>query len=365
MVREKNGLPKHCSWASDRHGKRRVRFRHRGFSTYLTGIPWSDDFMRQYAAALEGVKAQANNIGADKRTIPGSLNALIASWYRTDFGRLKPSTQRLWRVIIEPFRREHGDKPVARLQRKHVRDIIAAKAATPEAANNLLKVLRVLLNYAVDIDMIRSNPAIGVKRYKSRGGGIHTWGEDEITRFEEYYPLGTKPRLALALLLYTAQRRGDVVRFGLQHITGGDAIALRQEKTDTPLLIPIHPELATALAAVPKNNMTFLLSDRGKPFTPESFGNWFRARCNEAGLSHCSAHGLRKAAATRLAQAGCSAKQIMAITGHKTLVEVARYTEAAEQQRLARAALRIQLGAEREQDLSNLATRLDKKPKSS
>jgi integrase len=227
MLRTKNGLPRHCSWASDRHGKRRVRFRKRGFSIYLTGIPWSDDFMRQYATALEGVKGQTSNIGATERTVPGSFNALIVSWYRTDFHRLKPSTQRLWRVIIEPFRSKHGDKPVAQLQRKHIKDIIAAKAATPQAANNLLKVLRVLLNYAVDIEMIRSNPAIGVKRYKSRGEGIHTWSEGEIVRFEERHPIGSKARLAFALLLYTAQRRGDVVRFGWQHVQG-DLIAVRQ-----------------------------------------------------------------------------------------------------------------------------------------
>src|SRR5262245_47028755 len=272
MLRNRSCLRRRCSWASDRHGKRSLRLRERGFSTSLTAIPWSDCFMRQYAAALEDVKGQTSNIGATERTIPGSLNALIVSWYRTDFHRLKPSTQRLWRIIIEPFRSQHGDKPVARLQRKHIKDIIAAKAATPEAANNLLKVLRVLLNYAVDIEMIKSNPAIGVKRFKNRGGGIHTFTETEIARFEERHPIGTKARLAFALLLYTAQRRGDVVRFGWQHITG-DAIAVRQEKTDTPLLIPIHPELANTLAAVPKTNMTFLLTERGTPFTSESFGN--------------------------------------------------------------------------------------------
>src|SRR5262249_46311649 len=156
------GLPKHCSWASDRHGKRRVRFRRRGVSVYLTGIPWSEDFMRRYAAALEGVKAQASNIGAG-RTLPGSLNALIVSDYRSpEVRRLKPSTQKVRRNIIEGFRREHGGKPVAKLGRAHVKDIIGAKSDTPQAANNLLNVLLVLLNHAVDIGMIASNPARGV-----------------------------------------------------------------------------------------------------------------------------------------------------------------------------------------------------------
>src|SRR5262249_46227449 len=160
-------------------------------------------------------------------------------------------------------------------------------------------------------------------------------------------------------LLYTIQRRSDVVRFGWQHVEG-DGIVLRQQKTDTPLLIPIHPELAKVLAAAPKTDMTFLINERGKPFTAAGFGNWFRARCNEAGLPQCSAHGLRKAGATRLANAGCTTDQIKAITGHKALTEVARYTKGADQRRLARQALSLQLGAERERDLVQpLSNRLD------
>lgn len=359
MLRTKSGLPKHCSWNFDQHRKRRVRFRKNGFSTYLAGIPWSEDFMRQYAAALEGVKAQVNNIGS-AHTKPGSFNALCVSYYRSpEFRGLKPSTQAVRRNIIERFRIEHGDKPISRLGRAHVKEIIGAKADTPEAANNLLKVLRVLMAYAVDQEMIDSNPAADVKRYRSRGDGFHTWSEDQIAKFQERHPIGTRASLALALLLYTAQRRGDVVRAGWQHMKG-DAIAVRQEKTDTPLMIPVHPELARALASAPRTNLTFLVTERGAPFTPAGFGNWFRDQCNLAGLPQCSAHGLRKAAATRLANAGCSTEQIKAMTGHKSPSEVARYTRAADQQRLARQALEMQLGAESEQKLSNLPTRLDK-----
>jgi integrase len=358
MLRTKSGLPRHCCWSIDRHGKRRVRFRKGGFSTYLTGTPWSEEFMRQYATALDGVKAFAANVGIE-RTKPGSFNALCVSYYRSpEFRGLKASTQSNRRNIIERFRNEHGDKPVARLGRVHIQEIIGAKADTPEAANNLLKVLRVMLNYAVSIDMIATNPAAMVKRFRSRGEGFHTWTETEVARFEARHPIGTKPRLALELLLSTGQRRSDVVRMGWQHVRG-DEIAVRQEKTDTPLMIPMAAELVTALASVPRTNLTFLMTEKGAPFTAAGFGNWFRDRCNEAGLPQCSAHGLRKLAATRLANAGCSADQIMAITGHKSLSEVARYTKAADQQRLARQAI-TNLRADREQKLSNLPTRLDK-----
>ena len=146
---------------------------------------------------------------------------------------------------------------------------------------------------------------------------------------------------------------------GWQHVTG-EAIAVRQEKTATALIIPMHPELKAALASLPRTNLTFLMTEWGAPFTSAGFGNWFRDRCNEAGLKHCSFHGLRKAAATRLANAGCSTDQVKAITGHRSLAEVARYTKAADQQRLARQALDIQLKTEGEQNFVQPSIRLDK-----
>jgi integrase len=210
---------------------RRVRFRRNGVSIYLTGTPWSEEFMRQYALALDGVKTQTIDIGA-KRTIPGSFDALVVSYYKSpEFRGLKPSTQITRRNIIERFRREHGTKPVARLGNVHVRDIIGAKAATPESANNLLKVLRILCDYAISINMLTRNPAMGVKRYKSKPDGFHTWSETEVTQFEPAYPVGTKERLAFALAIYTAQRVSDLVRMGWQHVKD-NRIAVRQQKTN-------------------------------------------------------------------------------------------------------------------------------------
>jgi integrase len=359
MLRTKSGLPKHCTYQSDRYGNRRVRFRRRGVSVYLTGIPWSDDFMRQYAAALEREDENRAQLGALRRTLPGSFSALCVSYYGSpEFRSLAAITQRVRRSMLERFRAEHGHRPLKDLQRAHVRSIIGAKADTPEAANNLLKTLRVLLNYAVEIGMIASNPALRVKSYRSRNSeGYHTWSEDEIAQFEARHPLGSKARLALALALYTGQRRGDIVRMGWQNVKG-ECISVRQQKTGAMLAIPIHPELARALAAAPNANLTFLMTDHGASFTAAGFGNWFRDRCDEAGLSQCSIHGLRKAACRRLAEAGCSANEIAAISGHTSLREVARYTAAASQVHLADQALDRQLRAEREQNLPNRETQV-------
>jgi integrase len=226
------------------------------------------------------------------------------------------------------------------LKRKHIEAWVAAKANTPHAANNLLKVLHMILEHAVEVDMIASNPASRVRKFKTRSDGFHTWAEEEVARYEAYHALGSKARLALALLL-TGQRRGDVVRMGWQHISG-DAIVVRQEKTGTALLIPldIDPSLPEALALVPKTNMTFLVTRFGAPFTPRGFTTWFRKECDEAGLpKRCSAHGLRKLVATRLSNAGCPEDMIKAITGHRSSSEVARYTKARDQKRLAESAV--------------------------
>src|SRR5262245_23962530 len=99
MLRTKSGLPKHCTYQADRYGNRRVRFRRRGVSVYLSGIPWGEDFMRQYATALE-IEDRAQ-LGASKRSLPGSFSALCVSYYGSpDFRRLKASTQRVRRNVL-------------------------------------------------------------------------------------------------------------------------------------------------------------------------------------------------------------------------------------------------------------------------
>jgi integrase len=229
-------------------------------------------------------------------------------------------------------------------------------AKRPESANGLLKVLRAVLGHAVAIGLTAANAALGVKPYRSRNaGGYHTWTEAEIVQFQAAHPLGTRAGLAMALALYTGQRRGDVVRLGWQHVKDG-RIVVRQQKTSVALTIPVHPELERALTALPKTNMTFLVTEFGKPFAAAGFGNWFRRMCNVAGLPHCSMHGLRKAACRRLAEAGCSANEIAAVSGHASLREVARYTSAASQRLLADRAVERQLRAEGEQNLPNIRT---------
>jgi integrase len=159
------------------------------------------------------------------------------------------------------------------------------------------------------------------------------------TRFEAHHAVGTKPRLALALALYTGQRRADLVRMGRQHISN-DVLEVRQQKTRTVLEIPFHSALREVIEVSTVGQLTFLTTKTGKPYAPNDLSDEFRGWCDAASMpAECSLHGLRKAAARRLAEAGCSAHEIAAITGHRSLKEVERYTLSAEQARLARQAM--------------------------
>jgi integrase len=322
----------------DRHGKVRRYFRRPGYKRIpLAGIPGSDEFMTAYQLALAGQTPRIEIASA--RSKPGSVNAAVVGYYNSvAFRTLAAGTQRMRRNILERFRSEHGEKRIALLPHEFVVRTLSKKS--PAAARNWLKTLRGLLQFAVTENFRADDPTHGVKLPRIKSEGIHTWTESEIEQFQARHPIGSRARLALALLLFTAQRRSDVIRLGRQHIRTG-TLFLRQEKTGTNLEIPIHPDLQAVLDGTPGDQLTFLCADQGQPFTPTGFGSWFRRRCVEAGLPKgTSAHGLRKAACRRLAEAGCTAHQIAAISGHLSLSEVQRYTKSADQARLAREAMR-------------------------
>ena len=242
--------------------------------------------------------------------------------------------------MIDGFLEEHGHRQVKEMTREHVDIIIGKMANKPGAGIILLKRVRTLVRYALALGWIDRDPTAGARSYRSKE--IHTWNEEEIETFEKRWAEGSRERLAFALLLYTGQRGSDVHRM-LWTDYVGDTIRVAQQKTETKLTIPIHETLAGLLGAAKRNRPTILVTAFKKPFSVKGFGNMMSDAIREAGLpSRCKPHGLRKAAARRLAEAGCSASEIMSITGHKTLAEVERYTRAAEQERLARRAIKRQ-----------------------
>ena len=328
--------PPYVKVYKDRHGKARIYFRRRGYpSKPLPGPLYSPEFWQAYQACMSAPKRE---VGA-RFTKPGTMNEVIVSYYRSaEFLSLKESTKTTYRGIIERFRKEHGDKRVAKLQRKHVRKMIQARSDTPAAANNLLRIIHLLMRHAMDLEMSHDDPTVGIRKFSIRSEGHRTWEESAIDDYVDKHPPGTRAHLALILLLYTGLRRSDVVRVGPQHIRDG-YLTIRQTKTGTEVSIPVHARLREALDQVKPDSMVYLTTAYGKPFTANGFGNWFRDKVQAAGLEKLSAHGLRKAISRRLAEAGCTPHEIMSITGHKNLKEVELYTAAANRRRMAQSAM--------------------------
>lgn len=320
----------------------------------LPGHPGTDEFKAAYHAALNGQVSKEDT--GPKMSGRGTFRWLCEQYFQSaEYKKLDMRTQRVRKGIIEhmwaePLRpgsdKKFEDMPVSKMDPKAIRTLRDRKADLPEAANGRIKALRAVFTFATakDVELALVNPARDVAYFRNQTDGFHSWTDEEVAKFETVHKIGTKGRLALALMLYTGQRRSDIVLFGRQHVSNGWLIFTQQKNRNRKpvrLELPIHPELAKIITASPCGDLAFLVTEFNKPFTANGFGSWFRKRCNEAGLPHCTAHGLRKASATRLANRGATEHEIMSITGHTTSKEVTRYTKAANQKKLAGKAIKL------------------------
>lgn len=335
----------------DNRGRSRSYFRRKGEPKLaLPGSPGSTQFMAAYAAALAGVKP-AQRDGLMAAAAPRSFNALAQVYYGSPlYGDLAASSKINYRRVIDGFLAEHGARQVAEMQPEDVDKIIGGYADRPGAGIVMLKRLRTLIKYAAHLRWISHDPTMGATSYTSEE--YHTWTEDELARFEAHWPIGSAQRLGYTLALYTGQRGSDVHRMKHSDIAG-DLIAVATAKSQgtTKLKIPMHPTLVSVLAATPSvrgkvrpidpAQAAILVNGWGRGYTLKGYGNMMSDAIVAAGLAEeCKAHGLRKAAGRRLAEAGATAHEIMSILGHKTLAEAERYTRAADQERMARAGMR-------------------------
>jgi integrase len=304
----------------------------------------SEEFWRQYRAALEGTPAPAKAIKA--KTLAWGLDRYrhCSAW-----AELKHATRRQRENTYRSVTKTAGDTPLPDITTETIVAGRERRKAAPHSANNFLKAMRGFYRWAASHEpdggkLVAVNPTIGVKLLPGKNkDGFYVWTDDEIIRFEQRWPVGTRQRLALDLLLYTGLARGDVVRLGRQHVSNG-VITFRMEKNrgDGVVYPPVLPMLAASIAATKTGDLTFLITERGTPFVKESFGNWFREACREAGCPG-SAHGLRKAGATRAADNGATMHQLMALFGWKTEKMALVYTRKADRKRLALSAVNLLL----------------------
>lgn len=352
----------------DRYGNVRLYVRKSGQPKIrLHESPGSAAFLEEYRRALAGKPVSESQHPGRKPASRGSLRWLIEQYFGSaEFRRLDSRTQYVRRRLLDAFCEagtekgdiKHGDKPFARMEARHVRRIRDEKADRPEAANAILKALRQIFAYGIAAEIAHRNPAKDVPYITTGSTGFHTWTLEEVHQYEDRHAIGTKARLALALLMFLGGRRADVVAFGKQHIRDPENMAQQfrelhpgkwlrytqhknRNRKPVTLEIPLLPELAKIIAASPCGELTFLITEFGKPYTPNGFGGWFRRRCDEAGLKNCSAHGVRKAGATIAAENGATPHQLMAIFGWTTLKQAEVYTRAASQKRLAGGAMAL------------------------
>jgi integrase len=300
----------------------------------------SEEFRAAYAAALTGQGAPEVRRVAG----PGTIAALVTSYMRSAaYIRLRQTTKAGYASRIEALRTEHGNRTVNGLTRERIESgILGPYADRPGAALSILKMLRILIRHAMSLDQrnplkLERDPSVGITRPKT--GEIRAWTDAELAQYERRWPLGTKQRTAYALMQFAGTARVDVHRITWRQVDAG-AIAYTRNKTGVAVALALYSELQAALAAATRDHVTIINTEYGRPFTVDGFSGFMRNAIRKAGLPlDCKPHGLRKTLGRRLADAECTAHQIMAVLGHTTLAEAERYTREANRLRGGRQAV--------------------------
>ncbi|MBZ0161958.1 MAG: tyrosine-type recombinase/integrase [Notoacmeibacter sp.] len=344
-------LPKGVTVDRDRHKNVRLYFRAPGRpKVRLREEPGTKAFDDEVACARIGIPYEKKIAPAPRK--PGapakenSFHWLVQQYKQRAKNRLNPDQLarrvRLLEEICESGKKRRGDLPYKLMERKHVLEIRDTIRDTAGAQNNVVKTVSAMFGWAISVGLADRNPAIGIEHLHS-GDGFHAWTVDEVRQYEERHPQGSKARLALHLGLFTGLRLSDLATLGKQHIRDG-WLYVRPGKTGKSsgvvVEIPVLAELQATIEATETGDLTFLITDLGRPFTVNGLGNKMRQWCDQAGLPQCSMHGLRKAGATIAADNGATDSQLMAIFGWTTKKQTTLYTKKADRKRLAGEAIR-------------------------
>jgi integrase len=342
-------LPKYVTRFTDRHGCDRLRYRRAGYvGGYFHAKLGTEEFRAEYAA-FEASRVEEGP--RQSKWQPDTVGDVVTR-YMSVLARLGPSetTQAKVRRIIDGFREDHGQRFIADFRFEHIDKIIEKKRAKVvgekrttggiEAARKLRKELMRLFDYAIKLRIRADNPVRQSEKIRvqpsEKSPGYYAWAEADIEKYRATHALGTNARLAMELMLWTGQRRGDAIRLGPNDILEG-RVGLIISKTGKGLKLSLAPQLQSAINAVSAipGAKSFLINSHGKPYTNPGFGNKMREWCDEAGLPKCTAHGLRKAMMRRLAELNMPNRTMKSVSGHSGDDEVSTYTESANQMQLA------------------------------
>jgi len=315
-----------------RDGRIRYYFRRPGMKAIpLPGIPGDEQFMAAYHAALAARSNVPVEIGAD-RTKPGTVSALAVNYYKSNaWFDLAPDTRKNRRPLLERFREKHANMRVALLRRDHFEKMIAEMTCAPGMKSYWLKAIRAMLKSGIP-GMIAADPTAGIVIKQPKTPGHRPWTIEQIEQYRAHWPLGTEARLVLEFAYQTVSRRGEVTRFGPQHLYQGQngewRIRIARTKGSRDVDIPVSAELLAAIAAMPRAHLTYVHGRNGKTLSKVTLGQRFRQWAIEAGLpKHCRMHGLKKSGMNEIVLAGGSAPELMAVSGHRSMAVAQAYIE--------------------------------------
>lgn len=340
-----------------RNGKRYI-YRRVGQGLHpLPDLPENHpEFLAAYAAA--GAAPERKGTRAKTGTIAALIDAYLAS---PDHARMAASSRAVWRRTLDRIRDKAGEAMLRDLRADHLRSDI--RKLTPGAAANRLKAWRSILRFAVDDGMIAADPSAGLRKPRGEVKPHRQWTRAEIEAFRTHWPQGSPERIAMEVIYWTGARCIDAARLGWQMVDSDGWLCYIQEKTKGPATCPVRslPAWAQSMAgdhsafraALPDDRLQWIVTRSGKPRSVKGLSQWLSRAATQAELPNdCTAHGLRKARASALAEAGATASQIGAWTGHQSLTEIAHYTRAADQKGI--------LGAEQNQNTGNRVTKFPK-----
>jgi integrase len=324
-------LPLHVVREKSRHGRWKFYFRRfKGPRIRLPDDPRSDEFEAAYQDAMAGRKLTRAEVSNTPST---SLKWLIDRYKESGTWKgYSAATQKQQENFFLSVLEKNSATAYRDIDKRSMRASMEARSDRPALANNFLKAMRALFKWAVKNDHMEVDPTEGVERFRYKSDGFAPWTVDDFIKFGEKWPIGTKPRLAVELLLHSGLRRSDIVKAGRQHLKG-NIFSMRTTKTGAVITAEFPDNLLDVIAQSETGELAFIVSELGTPFTKESFGNWFRDRCREAKVEK-SAHGVRKLSATLSAEGGAPAHELMAQYGWTNIKQAEVYTKGADRKAL-------------------------------
>lgn len=320
--------PPHLHREINRHGKVVWYVREgKGPRIRIKAVYGTPEFEKAYQAALKGEAPQPAG-----KALKGSLEWLWMLYRQTGtWTELSMATRKQRENIMRGVLKTGGNHALSSITAGAIQQGIARRK--PFAARHFVDTMRGMFKWAVAAEHVKSDPTAGKAVAKPKTKGFPVWTEDELEQYERHWPIGTRERVMFGVYCFTGLRRGDAAKLGKQHIRNG-VITIDTEKTGTRVTIPVLPELAEIIAAGPTGELSIIASKKGQPIRKEVLGNLFKEACRAAGINK-SAHGIRKAAATRAANNGATVATLEAIFGWEGGQMASLYTRAADRRALA------------------------------